>query len=181
MNAIRDFFVGAHAWQICLLLVAPYAVYKLTAFGHTPLEWGLLVSYFLLVMLGWLLSVGLGANARLDPGLRMPATVLAAVAVVPFVALAVFLFAGIIPVVRGEIPYPPQWMIYLNFLALLAVGYCVWFAARQFTRLRHARDGRVAAEVGFIDYYPAFMAFWFCVIGVWFMQPAIREYFTHPD
>ena len=171
MNTVKDYFLGAHAWQICLMLVAPYVVFRLTPFGHTPVEWAVLVTYFLLVMLGWLVSVGIGANRALDENLRMPENWVLVAAAVPFVALYVFLFAGIMPVVRGEIPFPPRWMIYLNFLALLCIGVCVWFAARQFTRLRKS------ADVGFIDYYPAFMAFWFCIIGVWFMQPRIREQF----
>ena len=56
-----------------------------------------------------------------------------------------------------------------HFFTIFCIGYCIWFAAKQFTTLKKNE------ETNFFDYYPAFMGFWFGFIGVWFLQPKIKE------
>ena len=172
MNKVLEYFLRAAPWALCLMMVVPYAVYKLTGFGRTPLEWGFLVIYFLAVVIGWIYSVGSTANDRLPPEHRLNPLPFRVAASFPFVALVVFVVAVLLPLVRGQITHPPSWVIFVHFGAIFSLAYCYWFAARQFITLRRG------TEITFIDYYPAFMGFWFCFIGVWFLQPKVQETFS---
>ena len=169
MKPVIDYFLRAAPWALCLMMVAPYLVFKFTDFGQRPVEWGVLMLYFLAVALGWIFSVGSTANDRLDPANRLNPLPFRLAAGFPFVALAVFVVVVLLPLVRGQITHPPAWTIFMHFGAIFCMAYCFWFAARQFITCRLGR------ETSFIDYYPAFMGFWFCFIGVWFLQPRIRE------
>lgn len=175
MNTFIRFFTASRAFPLFVLMVSPYAVFKFTPLGSTPVEWGFLVAYFLLVMLGWIYAIGMSANDRLAPELRLsPRLVMLArfALAVPFVCLAYFVAGVLNPLYAGELPRLPGWLIYVNFTALFSIFYCIWFAAREFTALRTGR------EPGFIDYYPTFMGMWFCFVGVWFLQQSVIEQFS---
>ncbi|WP_423908792.1 hypothetical protein [Candidatus Spongiihabitans sp.] len=168
---IKTYFLQAKHWQLCLLMVTPYAVYKLTGFGHNPIDWGFLLLYFMLVMLGWLYSVGSAANDKLDPQFKIPLLYFQLAAIVPFIYLPIVVFWVLAPMSRGEIQHPPQGLIFIHFATLFAVGYCVWYTAKQFTTLQNNEQS------SFSDYYLAFIGFWFGFFGVWFLQPKISELF----
>lgn len=166
---IKKYFLQASSWQLCLLMVVPYAVYKLTAFGHNPIDFGFLLLYFMLVTLGWLYSVGSTANDKLDSSLKMPVLYLQLATILPFIYLPVFILWFLLPMYRGEIQQPPEGLIFVHFASVFAIGYCIWYVAKQFTTLQN-KD-----PVSFVDYYLAFMGFWFGFIGVWFLQPKINR------
>ncbi len=128
--------------------------------------------YFLLIALGWLYSIGITANEKLAENLRMPPIYLRIAVVVPFVYIAFFVAAFLIPLYQGKINQPPQGLIIMHFVCLFAIVYCIWFSAKQFSTLREKR------ETSLNDYYPAFLGFWFGFIGVWFLQPKVREVFS---
>jgi len=165
----KRFFLTADAWQLCLLMVAPYAVYKFSNFGHHPISWGILAIYFLVVFLGWVYSVGISANQNLNEQFKISPLFFRIAVVVPFIYLPVFVFGFLMPLSEGRISRPPQGLMIVHFLALFAIGYSIWYAAKQYTTLRENR------ETGFIDYYPVFMGLWFCVIGVWFLQGKLSK------
>lgn len=178
MNKFVRFFTASRPLPLFILMVAPYGVFKMTDLGSTPAEWGFLVAYFLLVMLGWIYAIGMSANDRLAPEFRLSARLILLFRIalaVPFVCLAYFVTSVLNPLYSGELSHPPGWMIYVNFVALFSIFFCIWFAARQFSMLRLGR------EPGFIDYYPTFMALWFCFIGVWFVQKSVIEQFSKTD
>ncbi len=168
----RRYFLTASPWQLCLLMATPYAVYKLTRFGHTPIEWGFLVLYFLAVALGWIYCVGISANERLAPEYQKSPHLFRVATVVPFVYVPLFLYLHVIPLTLGEIQRPNEGLIFLHFLTLFCAGYSVWYASKQFSTLRANRP------VHFLNYYPVLMGFWFGFIGVWFLQPRIAALFA---
>lgn len=169
MKTITSYFIKADAWQLCLMMVAPYGIYKLTDFGHSPTSRGVLMIYFLLVALGWIYSIGISSNNKLDTHLQINPVVFRTALILPFICLLVFIFLILIPLYRGEILYPPRWGIYINFAGIISFVYSIWYAAKQFSTLRLNR------ETVFIDYYAAFMALWFGFVGVWFLQPRVRR------
>ena len=166
MKSIRNYFVNAEPWQLCLMMVAPYAVYKFTQFGHNnPYDWGVLVFYFLAVALGWIYSIGIESNEQLKEDFQLSSNIFSVAVITPFVCFAILLFFVIIPLSAGEISYPPRWAIFVNFSGIICFAYSVWFAAKQFSTVESGY------QTTFIDYYPAFMSLWFGFIGVWFLQP----------
>jgi hypothetical protein len=175
MKAFTNYFLRAESWALCLMMVAPYVVYKFTSFGHNPVEWGFLTAYFLVVVLGWIYSIGSTANARLDPDLQLPGHLFTLGIILPFVSLAYFVLGVLNPMYQGQLQRPPSWLIYLHFTNIGSFGLCLWFAARQFVTLKLNR------QTSYIDYYPVFMGLWFSFIGVWFLQPRVREVFSRRD
>jgi hypothetical protein len=170
----KNYFLKASAWQLCLMMVAPYAVYKFTDFGHNPIDWGFLLFYFLVVALGWVYSIGIAANEKLEPRLQMSSIGFRVAILVPFIYVPVFVYMFLIPLSQGEVAGPPRGFMFLHFGSIFAAAYSFWFAAKQFTTLIKNM------ETSFADYYPAFMGFWFSVIGVWFFQPKVTNLFN-PD
>jgi hypothetical protein len=164
-----NFFLRASALQLCVLMVLPYLTYKITNFGASPYELGLLFAYFMVVYFGWLYSVGVSANRQLDPQLQISPMFIGVAAIVPFLYLPIFVFLYMVPLYQGQLQRPPQMMIVLHFISIFAGAYCIWYSAKQFTAVR------MKSDTSFIDYYPAFMGFWFGFVGVWFLQPKIVE------
>jgi hypothetical protein len=170
-----NYFLRAESWALCLMMVAPYLVYKFTTFGHNPVEWGFLVAYFLVVMLGWIYSIGNSANEKLQPELQLPGLLLKVAIAMPFASLAYFVLVILNPLYQGEMTRAPGWLIYLHFTNIAAFGFSIWFAAKQFVTLK------LGQQIGFISYYPVFMALWFAPVGVWFLQSRVREVFSRSD
>lgn len=169
------YFLSAKPWQLCLMMVVPYAVYKFTSFGHNPIDWGFLMLYFLVVALGWIYSVGISANRKLEANFQISPTYFRVAMVVPFLYLGYFVFTFLSPLYQGLIQRPPQSMIVLHFIALFTIGYCIWYAAKQLVTLLNNE------ETNFIDYYPTFMGLWIGFIGVWFLQPKIIGEFNDSE
>lgn len=109
MKSVTNYFIQAEPWQLCLMMVAPYLVYKFSAFGHNPLEWGFLVLYFLIVLFGWIYSVGMTANRRLSTDLRMPEWLFTLTSTLPIIILLYFVLAVLQPLYQGHITQPPSW------------------------------------------------------------------------
>lgn len=174
MNAAIKYFTTSQPLVLCFLMVTPYAVYKLTAFGSNhPIEWAVLVVVFLLAMLGWIHSICHEANCRLPPEyqispLRIQLMKLSFI--MPFVGLAVYVHSVLMPLHDGVLHALPGWMIYVHFTVLGCIAYSIWTAATQLMTLKHGR------KTVFFDIYGPVFAMWFCFIGVWFLQKTvIRE------
>ena len=171
MNVIIKYFTGTPPLPLFVLMTAPYMVSQFTAMGERPIEWGILVVFFLAATLGWIHSIGIASNSRLPQHLRFSVIPMRCALVIPFVCLGYFVLGVLNPLFQGKLQYLPTWIIFIHFLALASIFFSIWFSAKQFTTLRLRR------ETGFIDYYPMFMAMWFCFIGVWFVQKlVIREF-----
>ena len=175
MKTFINYFVTSSALQLCILMVAPYMIYKFTSFGHNPMEWGLLVLYFLAVILGWMYSVGITANNRLNPELRLPATLFLVSTILPFVSVTYFIIGVLEPFYQGELEQAPDGLIYVHFLTFFCIGFNIWFAAKQFTTFRLNR------KTSFVDYYLTFMCLRFGFVGVWYIQPKIVRVFARRD
>lgn len=168
---IKTYFLKAQHWQLCLLIVTPYVVYKLTGFGHNPIDWGFLTLYFMLVALGWLYSVCSTANDKLDPKLKIPLLYFQLATLIPFIYLPTLIFWVQMPMYRGEMQQPPQGFIVFHFITLFSIGYCIWYTAKQFSTLQNNQRSI------FSEYYLTFMGFWFGLFDVWFLQPKVSALF----
>ena len=179
MNAAIKYFTTSQPLVLFFLMVTPYAVYKLTAFGSNhPIEWAVLVVVFLLAMLGWIHSICHEANCRLPPEyqispLRIQLMKLSFI--VPFVGLAVYVHSVLIPLHDGVLHALPGWMIYVHFTVLGCIAYSIWTAATQLMTLKHGR------KTVFFDIYGPVFAMWFCFIGVWFLQKTVIRELSDPS
>ncbi len=161
------YFLRADPWQLFLLLIAPILVTQFTSFANTPGRFYFLVGYFLVIFLGWCYAVGNESNRRLPATLQINASLFKVALLMPLIYLAIFYFGFMLPLLAGDIQRPPVWIIPLHFVAIFSVLYVIWYTAKQFVTFEQNQT------TSFIDYYPAFMGFWICFIGVWFLQPRV--------
>ncbi len=173
MNASIKYFTTSHPLALCILMVTPYGVYKLTAFGSNhPVEWAILVIVFLCAMLGWIHSICHAANIRLQPEYQLSPLRLQLMNIsfiMPFAGLVIYVSQVLIPLHHGVLDTLPGWMIYVHFTVLGCIAYSVWTAATQLMTLKHGR------HTIFLDIYGPVFAMWFCFIGVWFLQKTVIQ------
>ncbi|MEM7196180.1 MAG: hypothetical protein AAF402_14640 [Pseudomonadota bacterium] len=163
------FFLRAKAWQLCLLMVVPYAVFKLTAFGQSAVTYGFLWLYFLLVILGWFFTIARESLRQTADGLRSSDRLFRVAIALPVIHIVLITFLVWLPWSRGELDQQPSWLLPMHFVAIFSYFYCLWFTAKTYTTAREQHSTQ------FIDYYLPFMGFWLCVVGVWFLQPDINR------
>ena len=169
------FFLRAKAWQLFVLMVIPYVVYKTTGFGKTPVTYGALWVYFLAVTAGWFFSIASASNDALPESLKSNLLYLKCALLIPLLHIMLFVFAVLLPWTNGEISRPPVWLVPMHFVAIFCYLFSLWFVSRIFITAREQRP------VAFVEYYAAFMGLWVCFIGVWFLQPAINNRFASVD
>ena len=166
---IFRYFTSVPAWQLFVLLLLPYLVFKLTGFGHTPTTFCILWLYFLCMLLGWLYSVAETSNSRLDESLRLNIWWMRIAVIFPLIYLVIFVYGYIAPLSKGELARPPVWIMPMHFASIFCFMFAIWFTARQFVTHRENRP------VQYVEYYGAFMGFWIFPIGIWFLQKQINE------
>lgn len=161
-------FLNARAWQLFLLMVVPLATFRFFGANLPPAYAGLMLFLFLLVASGWVFSVGLAANEKVDPLLRMQTYVLKTCFAIPLVYLVIFYYFFIIPLGLGHLKRPPDWIVPLHFAAIASIFYLLWFAAKQLVTCEQGR------ETSYFEYWLPLLGFWFGFVGVWFLQPRVK-------
>lgn len=170
-----DVFLRVKAWQLFVLMVVPLATFRFFGADLPPAYAGLMLFLFLVVASGWVFSVGLAANERLDSMLRMQTYIFKVCFVIPLLYLFLFYYFFVIPLGLGHLQRPPGWIVPLHFTAIGSIFYLLWFAAKQLVTMREN------AEVSYAEYWLTFLGFWFGFVGVWFLQPKINAMFESSD
>ncbi|MXZ80234.1 MAG: hypothetical protein F4Z15_02455 [Gammaproteobacteria bacterium] len=173
MNAAIRYFVGSQPLPLCMLMVTPYGVYKLTEFGSNhPIEWAMLVVVFLCSMLGWIYSICHESDRRLDSEFRLSpirVNLMRIAFILPFVCLGIYVKVVLIPLYLGVLKELPGWMIYVHFTALGSIAFAIWTSSTQLMTLKLGR------KTIFLDIYGTVFAMWFCFVGVWFIQKTVTR------
>lgn len=140
--------------------------------------------FFMLVMVGWYWSVGIGLQKKLPSGVTMKTTLFKVFLIVPVVYMTVFMFfMGILVKHVFEISAgnePPE-SIGLSMMSLFPVimplhlfsAFCyfynMYFAAKTIKTVELQRP------TTFSDFVGEFFLIWFYPIGVWILQPKINS------
>ncbi len=190
MNGFTDFVARLRAWQVFILLVLPMIVsqfYLLSSMpiptvasstSHAPsmeefevlFKRTMLLSLLMMVLLlGWLLSIGLAANRRVESNIRLNTRLAIGCAIyaVGYIALARY-FAPI-PGPSSSGGVSMGLFVLLHFVAMFAIFYVLAFSARNLIMAERQ------STVSFFDYSGPFFLMWFFPIGVWFVQPRVNR------
>lgn len=167
-------FLRLKAWQIFLLVAVP--MFLPMFLGPTPenfASFGAISWIWMVILVGWIYSVGNASNNRLPPSLQKNPLIYRlgfGLAVVYGAVLGFFIMPHTASSIMTHNPQGfPTWAIPLHLLSMAAMFYGVWFTAKQFATLQRQE------ELRFMDYSGPFFLFWFAPIGVWFLQPRINE------
>jgi hypothetical protein len=180
VNWIERFFVRAKHWQLFLLFVVVFDVAhfpiigNLTAALKTPEGSAvtLLLTEFATAMAGWgfilwLWSLGSFLNSIVPIELRPKRKLFlfAVVCLAACVPASMALFQSIDSKLFVA-------AILLPFLALFCLFYSLYFVGKN---LAMAETGKPAT---YVDWAGPAMLLWFCLIGVWLIQPRINRLYA---
>jgi len=134
-----------------------------------------IMALWMLVLIGWLYSVGSTSNKKLPEQLRKNTLIYKSGYLVTLFYFTLIIIVGFPPVEatgNGQVITPPSWFIPLHLASMFGMFYGLWFTAKQFMTLKKGH------KIKFPDYRGAFFLFWFAPIGVWYLQPKINELFN---
>lgn len=172
-------FLKLRPWQLFLLLIAPMVLPMVLMQGPESFRlFGFVTLVWMLVIVGWLYSVGSEVNNRVPDNLRK------GTALYKFGFLVPLIYASILTLVifpeidlsfearNGQQRFP-TWILPLHLGSMVGMFYGIWFTAKQFATFQKGES------VTFLEYSGPFFLFWFSPIGVWFIQPKINEVSGH--
>lgn len=163
------FFVGAKAWQMFLVLMASMtAGIFIGPFPPTKLSMTISALIYLGVVGGWLCSIAIFSNRRIDPSLKKsPAKLLVGLG---FALLYILLSPWLWPDIEtGKGGPGPAVVLPLHLIAMAGVIHALAFSANRLTALERGK------KVSFFEYSGPFFLLWFFPIGVWFIQPRVNR------
>ncbi|MFZ3217475.1 MAG: hypothetical protein WA192_15555 [Candidatus Acidiferrales bacterium] len=180
MNWIERLFVRAKHWQIFLLFVVIFVAAEFPIVGdftsavksqegaaEVLLLTEVLMAAAAWCFLLWLWSLGSFLNTVTPPELRLrnKALLLSVLYSAFYVVVSIALFHSINPMAFAV-------TIPLSLLAVFCVFFNLYFVAKS---LVLAETGKPAT---FGDYVGPLLLLWFCLIGVWFIQPRINRLYA---
>jgi hypothetical protein len=128
---------------------------------------GLLIGTLALmtVYMGWLLSIAVKANQKLEEPLKKSPRwmVLGLVYAASYLIGALVLLPGSLEQARGV----PGYIVPLHLLAMAAIFYALLFTGKSLVTLERNQAST------FFEYSGPFFLLWFFPIGVWFVQPRV--------
>jgi len=165
-----QFFLTTKRWTLFLLMVGPALLVELFSLSLDHLGvFGIAWATFVGVVVGWFYSVGLASNTKLPEEYQRSTTFFRIGLLFPFFYMALLLIFVLGPM-RPQGPIVmPTWAIPLHIFTMIGLFHGLWFTAKQFTTLKRGQS------VTFVEYAGPLFLFWFCFIGVWFLQPEINQ------
>ena len=161
------FLLKIKHWQLFLILVGSMVAPSFFAFGSpVPFLSEVLTLAFLLILIGWLASIGHEANKRLPRELQasqIPMFVALTYAALYSVVFSVWLAPG-----SGSEPSNMKLILPFHLLAMAGIFYSLGYTAKRLTTVSKGQ------KVNFFDYSGPFFLLWFFPIGVWFIQPRVN-------
>ncbi|NNG01128.1 MAG: hypothetical protein HKM93_17185 [Desulfobacteraceae bacterium] len=165
-NKIRYFFVTAQAGQMFTLMVIPFVSFIiLPAQSHDMFLSKTILLSGLWVMLFWLYSVGSLIYEKYADFLDVPIGRFK-VCMGYIVIYPVFYIYDIIPM---------DYLLPLHIVSIMSNIFALYFTAKLIVTVERKR------KVRFQDYTGTFIAAWFYVVGIWFLQPRINNIFRNND
>lgn len=187
MIGFTEFVARLKAWQVFILLVLPMFASQFYLVSNMPspssslrppsmeefealFRQTLLMTLLMVVLLlGWLLSIGFAANRRVEQNIRLNSNlaICCAIFAASYIALAQVIFP--VPGSNSSGGVSVGVIVPLHMLAMFAIFYVLGFAARNIIMAERQ------AKVSFFDYSGPFFLMWFFPIGLWFVQPRVNR------
>ena len=165
------FFLKAKAWQLFLPFMGTMFLQPLFIgmFPNPMIGFALSMAIFMLLLIGWLWSIGITANNRLPPHLKRSTNTYS------IGLLFAWLYSCAFGFVVSTSTVLPTFIIPLHLASMFFMFYALWFTAKQFTTFQRQE------AVTFFEFSGPFFMLWFFPIGVWFMQPKVNKLLGEED
>jgi len=151
------------------MLILPTVLCLLWGVPFEPLVVATIGLFLMIVLFGWMLSVGVWCNARL-PEKRQSSVVLFIVAlIIPLAYLLMYILLYLPQLqVDGPPDKPPLWLLPMHMLSMLAIFYAFWFTWSKFKSLLENEDA------DFMIFSSTFFMLFIFPLGVWIIQPNVN-------
>lgn len=153
------------------MIVLPTLIVYMLRFSFTKLLIATIALFMMIVVFGWLYSLGSWSNAQLPDNLKKAVLPYALGLATPIIYLMLVIILYFPLLESGTPPPPPSWMMPMHFLSMLGVFYGIWFSARQYMALQRGH------EVDFMIFSSTFLMMWIFPLGIWIIQPSVNELF----
>ncbi len=165
-----NFYLRAKHWQLFVILMIAL-VAPVLLFGEelpNPITFFFIMIVYMLVIFGWIVSIGISANKRLQPEFRKSPKLMLFGLLYTVVYLGLYLTVLFPEPGSGELPNVGL-ILPLHIFAMICVFYCLVYSSKQLVTLQ------LGKEPSFFEYSGPFFGFWFYPLGVWFIQPKVNE------
>lgn len=166
MRFILSFFVIAPAWVVFFIFVTPFVLLltfkSILTTAFVPETIGL---FSWLGVLLWKYSIGVLIYEKYAEFLNVPA--------LRFKICMTYNFIFSIILIYRIIPF--DYIAPFSFVSFVCNMYAIYFIAKLIVMVERKR------EVRFNEYLGTFIAVWFYLVGIWFLQPRINKVFLSKD
>ena len=164
------FFLKLRHWELFLALILPTALCLMFKIPFQLLVVATIGLFLLVVLFGWMFSVGAWCNSKL-PAERQSGLALYALSfILPLVYLTMYILL-VLPKLGPDAPRspPPLWMLPMHMLSMAGIFYALWFTARKFKSLLENEDA------DFMIFSSTFFLLFIFPIGIWIIQPNVNQ------
>ena len=166
MKTLLMFFVTAPAWKIFSLFIFPILLFFFFADpSNSMLVSKTLLLFSLWTTLLWLYSIGTFIYEKYESYLSIPLGRFKACIFYDLVYSAIFVY----DVIPFDYLYP------FHLVSSVCNIYSLYFISRLIVMVE--KQG----PVKFRDYFGTFIAAWFYIIGLWYIQPRVNNIFLSDD
>ena len=163
------FFLKVRHWELFLMLALPTALCLMFGIPLKPLVVASIGLFLLLVLFGWMFSIGSWANSRLPETRRRSPLPFAVGLVIPLVYLLMYVFLYLPQLAQGAPQRPPLWLLPMHMLSMIGIFYGFWYTARQLKSLQENE------QADFMIFSSTFFLLFIFPLGVWLIQPAVNQ------
>ncbi len=168
-----SFFLKLRHWELFLMLALPTLLCFLFDIPFKPLVVASIGLFLMLVLFGWMYSVGSWANRRLPESRRRSPLPFAVGLALPLVYLLMYIFLYIPLLQSGSPPTrPPIWLLPMHMMSMVGVFYGIWYTAKSFKSLLENEDA------DFMIFSSTFFLLFIFPLGVWIIQPNVNSLYA---
>ncbi len=168
-----SFFLKLRHWELFLMLALPTLLCFLFDIPFKPLVVASIGLFLMLVLFGWMFSIGSWANRRLPESRRRSPLPFAVGLALPLVYLLMYIFLYIPLLQSGSPPTrPPIWLLPMHMMSMVGVFYGIWYTAKSFKSLLENEDA------DFMIFSSTFFLLFIFPLGVWIIQPNVNSLYA---
>ncbi|NCF35754.1 MAG: hypothetical protein GWP56_05110 [Gammaproteobacteria bacterium] len=166
------FFLKLRHWELFLMLALPTIMSLMFDLPLEPLVVATIGLFMLLVLFGWMLSIGAWANRQLPESRQRSPLPFAVGLLLPIVYLLMYIFLYI-PLLQDGVPSrPPLWLLPMHMFSMVGTFYGLWYTARQLKSLQEN------TEADFMIFSSTFFMLFIFPLGIWLIQPSVNQLYA---
>lgn len=166
------FFLKLRHWELFLMLALPTIMSLMFDIPMEPLVVATIGLFMMLVLFGWMLSIGAWSNRQLPESRRRSPLPCAAGFALPIVYVLMYIFLYI-PLLQDGVPSrPPIWLLPMHMISMVGIFYGLWYTARQLKSLQENEDA------DFMIFSSTFFLLFIFPLGIWLIQPSVNQLYS---